>query len=203
MKKLVGICVCFLLMGQLQAQSVLKHSVYLNGDLLAGNYVAGELGLNYVYQGKFAVKVSYIGADRKAISTPDDFSTGLIGALTLGLFEPRDEMESYSFQIGRIFATGKQEKACYNISFGVVYSKLNEFTNWQKINTAGVAWNYSYDKYKADRIGVILNPRIEILAGRFFGVTFSSTLLVNKDRCFIGVGVGVMGGILRGRLQAK
>ena len=46
---------------------------------------------------------------------------------------------------------------------------------------------------------MILNPKIEFPFSRFYGLTLSPLFQINKDRTYIGIGVGQMIGLLRKR----
>lgn len=43
----------------------------------------------------------------------------------------------------------------------------------------------------------IVNPKIEFPFNRFYGLTISPMLQVNKDRIYVGIGIGQMIGFLR------
>ena len=51
--------------------------------------------------------------------------------------------------------------------------------------------------YLSSSISFIIEPKIEFPSSRYFGFTLSPMLQVNKDWTYVGVGIGLMGGLLR------
>ncbi|WP_242082872.1 hypothetical protein [Aestuariivivens sediminis] len=67
------------------------------------------------------------------------------------------------------------------------------------INDAFLAENYTWDYKKHNAVSLIINPKIEFAFTRFYGLTISPMLQINKDRTYFGVGIGQMIGLLRKR----
>ncbi|HSP84008.1 MAG TPA: hypothetical protein VLN72_09800, partial [Gillisia sp.] len=57
--------------------------------------------------------------------------------------------------------------------------------------------NYSYEYHKYHTVSLIINPKIEFPITRIYGLTLSPMILINKDRTYMGIGVGHMIGLLR------
>ena len=74
---------------------------------------------------------------------------------------------------------------------------IKEPANWQRTQGGFVMQNYSFDYRKYHTLGVIINPKIELPFTRYYGLTISPMLQFNKDRTYVGIGIGQMLGTLR------
>jgi hypothetical protein len=183
-----------------KAQFDENNAIYWGKEINLGNYFGINTNLNYVYKEKYAFSVGFTGNSRKAKSTPSNYYGGLFGALTLGLTGPKDILETYHIGIGRIYKLNKTGTKRVNLSVGVGYTTIREPTNWQLegatvILPLSANYTWSYNEYNT--MSLIINPRIEFPFLRFYGLTLSPMLQINKDRAYFGIGVGDMIGLLR------
>lgn len=183
------------------AQFAENNAIYATGELNLGNYIGGNFNLNYVLQEKYSFKIGYTGNVRKPKSQPEDFSSGVVGILVLGLSNPFDHFDSFQAAAGRIYKINQSGTIRANLSIGVGYTTIKEPENWEKINNnvVPITLNYSWDYAKHNTVSLIVNPTIEFPLTRFYGLTVSPMLQINKDRTYLGIGIGQMIGLLRKR----
>ena len=80
-----------------------------------------------------------------------------------------------------------------NISFGLGITSLKERVNWRLNNNS----YYISDEKKISTISLIINPKIEFPFKKFFGLTISPMIQINKYRTYFGIGIGQMIGLVR------
>uniref|UniRef100_UPI004047C471 hypothetical protein n=1 Tax=Flavobacterium sp. TaxID=239 RepID=UPI004047C471 len=139
------------------------------------------------------------GNIRKPKSQPEDYSSGLTGVLLFGAANPYDQLENYQIGVGKIYKLNPRGTIRANISLGLGYTIIKEPENWIRINNGFLAENYTWNYNRYSTFSVILNPKIEFPFSRFYGLTLSPLVQINKDRTYIGIGVGQMIGLLRKR----
>lgn len=103
----------------------------------------------------------------------------------------RSQPEDYNSGVAKIFTFGISEYILdemdnFQILVGKIY-KLDE-SGKIRLNLAG-------------GISYIVSPKVEFPLTRIFGISISPELLINKDRAFIGIGVGSMIGLLRNKIS--
>ncbi len=199
MKRLLFVVIWSLLsLNMINAQFTANDAMYVTAEFNMGNYFGGDLNLNYVLNDKYTFKAGYTGNMRKAKSRPEDFTTGVVGILVWGANYPFDKYENFGVSAGRIIKMNQTGNIRMNLSFGVGYTIYTEPENWKKINDnfVSIKENYSYDHVKHHTVSLIVNPKIEFLLTKYFGLTVSPMLQVNKDRTYFGIGVGSMIGLL-------
>ncbi len=181
------------------AQFAENNAIYSTGEFNAGNYLGLDMSLHYVYKEKYSFKIGYIGNLKKPRSQPADYSSGLTGVLLYGLANPYDQLENYQIGIGRIYKLNEKGTIRTNISFGLGFTTIREPHNWERTANSLVVENYTWDYHKYHTLSFIINPKIEFPFTRFYGLTVSPVLEINKDRIHLGIGVGQMLGLLRKR----
>ena len=67
------------------------------------------------------------------------------------------------------------------------------------IDDAFLTENYTWNYKTHNTLSLIINPKIEFPFTRFYGLTISPMLQINKDRTYVGIGIGQMIGLLRNR----
>jgi len=88
---------------------------------------------------------------------------------------PYDFYQSYQICFGKIYELNPKETVRANISVGLGSALVN-----------------------AERsVSLIINPKIEFPFTRFFGLTFSPMLQLNKHSSYYGIGIGCVIGALR------
>jgi len=199
MKQALLILVLGISFNQVNAQFADKHAIYATGEFNIGNYFGSDLNLNYVFNESYSIKVGYSGHIRKPKSQPENYTSGLIGILLLNLANPYDQLENYQFLVGKIYSLNKKKTIRANVSLGLGYTTIREPGNWQPVNESFLTENYTYEYSKSNTVSLIINPKIEFPFTRFYGLTISPMLQINKDRTYFGVGIGQMIGLLRKR----
>lgn len=199
-KRTILLFLLMLSINSMKAQTAENKAIYYSDGLNFGNYVGADLNLNYIYREKYSFKIGYIYDIRKSKSRPADYSSGLVKALLLGAKTPHDQMESYQIALGKVYRFNEDRFTRIVLSVGLGYTVIEEPDNWQKIEDASLfAENYTWDYKKQNTISLIINPRIEFPFTNIYGLAISPILLINKERTYIGIGVGQMIGLLRKR----
>lgn len=176
-----------------------NNAIYFTGELNLGNYVGFDINLNYVHKEKHSFKIGYTGNIRKPKSQPEDYSSGLTGILLFGLADPYDQLENYQVGFGRIYKINRSGTIRANVSIGIGYTVIWEPGNWKRVNNGFLAENYTWNYRKYNTVSLIINPKIEFPFTRFYGLTISPMLQINKDSTYFGIGIGGMIGLLRKR----
>ncbi|MDO5607706.1 MAG: hypothetical protein Q4G08_04530 [Capnocytophaga sp.] len=198
-RKIFLLAISFISFSIANAQFIENNALYATGELNFGNYLGMDLNLNYVIKEKYSIKIGYSGNLRKPKSQPEDFTTGVTGILVFGANSPMDKFESFGATVGRIYKMNQSGTIRINLSLGAGYTIYTEPDNWEKINTNTVSLskNYTYDYVKHKTISLIVNPKIEFPITRYWGLSASPMLQINKDRTYFGIGLGTMLGLLR------
>jgi hypothetical protein len=199
MKRIITILIFSISISIANAQFDEINAIYSTGELNLGNYIGFDLNLNYVYKDKYSFKVGYTGNIRKPKSQPEDYSPGFAGILLFGLANPYDQLENYQISVGKIYKINQSRTTRLNASAGLGYTIIIEPENWERVNSGNFAENYTWNYNKFNTISLIINPKIEFPFSRFYGITISQLVLLNKDRTYFGIGIGQMIGLLRKR----
>ena len=199
MKRLLSTLLLIISIHTTHAQFGENHAIYTTGGLNFGNYFGINANIDYAYQEKFSFKIGYSVYFQEPDSKPDDFSLGLFDGLSFGLVGPYNHLESYQVMAGRIYKFNPSGTIRLNMSVGLGLTKIKEPTNWQQINGSLFTRNYIWDYNEHNTISFIINPKIEFPFTRYYGLTISPILQINKDRTYFGIGVEQMIGLLRKR----
>lgn len=201
MRRKIIIIILIALQSQfITAQNTDKNTYYLTSELNLGNYFGVDYALNYVYKNKYSLKVGFSGNVRKPISQPDDYSGGLNGLFSLTTENPYDHFLNYKIDVGRIYNLNKKGTIRANISVGVGYTIIKEPENWQFVNNEALinlSENYTYAYREYNTVSLIINPKIEFPITKYFGLSASPLIQLNKDRTYYGIGFGMMLGKLK------
>ncbi|WP_372948420.1 hypothetical protein [Mariniphaga sp.] len=200
MKRTIIISLFIFSIEWVHAQFAENHAIYLSQELNFGNYIGLNADLNYVYNERFSLKIGYNGNIRKPKSQPEDYSSGLIKVMILGLENPYDQIENYQIAFGKIDRLNKSGTIRINFLVGIGYTIIREPENWQKIDDGSFFFeNYTWNYKRNNAASLIINPKIEFPFTSVFGLTVSPMLEINKYRVYYGVGIGTMLGLLRKR----
>ncbi len=199
MKQIIAILIFSIGIHLANAQFDENNAIYSTGELNLGNYFGVDFNLNYVYKEKYTFKIGYTGNIRKPKSQPENYTSGLTGLLSFGLANPYDQFENYQLGFGEIYNLNKSGTIRANLSIGLGYTTIREPENWKFINEAFLTENYTWNYKKYNTVSLIINPKIEFPFTRFYGLTISPMLQINKDRIYFGIGIGHMFGLLRKR----
>lgn len=201
MRRIVTFLLFVFFFSSLNAQFSENNSIYLFTDAEVGNFFGGKIGLNYVLKEKYSFGVAYAAYGRKAKSTPVDYTSGLVGAVMFTMTEPNDELQNGLLMAGRIVKLNERGTIRLNLLTGFGYSELKNPSDWIKVDGDGfnIADNYLYDFEKKQIFSFIFNPKVEFPFTRFYGLSVSPLLLINKEITVVGIGIGQMIGVLRKR----
>lgn len=183
------------------AQFAEKNAIYHTSEITIGNYFGIDIHANYVLNEKYSFKIGYSGLLRHPRSAPENYSSGFIGAILFGLANPYDQLESFQIATGKIYTLNKKGTIRANLSIGLGVTIIKEPTNWQALDGNFITENYSYDYHKYNTLSLIINPKIEFPFTRFYGLTISPMIQLNKDRTYFGIGIGQMVGLLRKKIS--
>lgn len=182
------------------AQDEVADRYYVSSELNVGNYIGVDLNYNYIIHNKYALKVGVSANIRSPKSQPDNYSSGLTGIINVFGNRPYDHFTNYKIEVGRLYNLNKKGTIRANLAVGLGYTILKEPENWQYIESSSwinFAENYSYSYQKKNTISFIISPKIEFPISKYFGFTVSPQVQINKERTYVGVGIGTMIGKLR------
>jgi len=202
MRKIVLAFFLIFSVNQVNAQFSDNNAIYQTSEITIGNYIGFVLNANYVFKEKYSFKIGYSGLIRSPKSAPENYTSGLIGILTFGLTNPYDQMENFQILVGKIYHLNEKGTIRANLSIGLGFTVIKEPTNWQALGGNFLTQNYSYEYHKYNTVSLIINPKIEFPFTRFYGLSISPMIQVNKDRTYIGIGIGQMIGLLRKKLKS-
>ena len=180
-----------------------QNAFYGTFTVNLGNYVGVDAELDYIFKEKYSFRLGYSGNIRKPVSEPDDYSTGLTGALLLGLTSPFDQFENIYAGAGRVWSLNPAGTVRINATVGLGFTILREPGNWQPVSNGFLTENYTWQYNRYNTVSVVLSPKIEFPITRIYGLVIAPTVQINKDRTFIGLGIGNMIGLLRKRDNPK
>ncbi len=197
MKRKITLLLFLISINVAYAQLNVNNTIYLTGELSLGSYIGIDINLNYIYKEKYSFKIGYVGNIRKPKSQPKNYASGLTGLFTFGLSNPYDQFENYQIGFGKIYNLNENGTIRTNLSFGLGYTTIREPENWELINDGFLTENYTWNYKKYNTVSIVINPKIEFPLTRFYGLTISPMLQINKDRTYFGIGIGQMIGLLR------
>jgi hypothetical protein len=171
--------------------------IYYSGELNIGNFIGIDLNLNYIFREKYSLKVGYSGNIKKPSTQPDDYQSGTFDLYTLGLSGPYDQMNNYQFAFGKVYKMNDRGTIRANVSIGLGYTIITEPSKWTRKEIYFFGENYGYECVTHNTVSLIINPKIEFPISRVFGLTVSPMAQFNKDKCYIGIGIGNIAGILK------
>ncbi|QDO94608.1 hypothetical protein FNB79_11740 [Formosa sediminum] len=181
----------------INAQFSTSHAIYTTGELNLGNYIGFDLNLNYVYKETYSLKIGYTGNLRTPKSQPENYSSGFESIFSFGTTNPYDQLENIQIGAGKIYKLNTKGTIRLNLSAGLGYTIIREPENWHPIDNPFLTENYTWQYRKYNTLSFVLNPKIEFPISKIYGLTVSPLLILNKDRTYIGIGIGQMLGVLR------
>jgi len=155
------------------------------------------LNLNYITDHNYSLKIGYTGNIKKPKSQPKSYSSGVTGLFALGFNNPYDQIENYQIGIGKIYNLNPSGTIRANVSLGLGYTIVTTPQNWQENNDHFFTENYTWDYNKQNTVSLVINPKIEFPLTRFYGLTLSTMVILNKHSSYFGIGIGQMIGALR------
>jgi hypothetical protein len=203
MKKIIFFLILQVILINVYAQFSEKNALYVSGEFARGSYAGINLGINYVYNQNYSLRVGRTRLVREAHSKPADFFPGAISVFSLGLGRHSfDRLDTYHILVGKIVKLHKSGLIRLNMAGGIGYTKITEPTNWKPaIELPFLLYilgaNYTFDVHESSTASFIVHPTIEFPLTRYIGLTLNPMWHINSDRPFKGVGVGIMTGLLR------
>jgi hypothetical protein len=198
MKRIITVLIFSISINLTNAQQFDKNNaIYSSGEMNLGNYVGIDMNLNYVYKEKYSFKIGYTENFRKPKSLPENYSPGLIGIFYLGYLNPYDQLRNFQIGLGRTYNLNENGTIRANFLLGLGYTTIREPENWEFIQDAYFVENYTWNYTMYNTVSLIINPKIEFPFTRYYGLTISPMLQINKDRTYFGIGIGHMIGLLR------
>lgn len=171
-----------------------KHLLYTQGDMMVGSNSGGDLGFNFVYNGKYSVQVGFS-------ATSNAFGISVKGALKSATSANPNELapnmnmtENYHLMLGRHFNLISNGKIRFvlqggpGMSVSMVAGQPEE-ANGKTSDVINIA-------DKSTDLSVIVNSKFEFPITKTFGFSAGPTLIANHERSFVSFGVGFMYGIL-------
>lgn len=172
--------------GQIKENYLIYSS--LKGNL--GNYYGGGITLDLVCKNKYSFGVGYYEHVKKPGNLPTDYKKGALSLLTMGEGIARDNIQSVSLTLGRVFLSKSNSGIRYNLKAGVTYSVSKTPDNWVKLNEGGGLlsmenYSYSYEKYR--EIGILINPTIDFPLFKFLGFSVGPYSFLNLNTISYGI----------------
>jgi len=197
LKRTAIILLILIFSNSVNAQFGENHAIYGHSEFTLGNYIGGDLGLNYIYKERYSFKFGYSGNVRSSQLKPEDYDAGQRGLLSFGIIGPKDYMENYQFCFGKIVKFQENGKTRLNLALGIGLTTIKEPGNFEFIENAGRSENYNWNYNRYNTVSLIINPKIEFPFARYYGFSISPMLQINKDNVLFVVGFGQIIGLLR------
>lgn len=178
----------------------LSTPIHINIGGNFGNYLGVNVGVNYTLNNKHSFAFEFSGNIRHPKSEPKDYTPGIGEVFILSaLFnKPYDHYTSYNFSYGKIYNLNTKNTIRANLSAGIGITFIKEPENWKPIQYApNFEENYTYDITKTLALSLIINPKIEFLFFKHYGLNLTPFVQINAKRTFFGIGVHHLIGGLR------
>jgi hypothetical protein len=187
------------------AQFAENNSLYLGLGPNVGNYSGLDINFNYASQRKWSAQIGIKSGIRGAKNKPDDFSGGILGLLSRGLTNPKDEITSYQFLGGRMIQLdGEEGRFRLNLLTGPSINKFKNSVNFQPSTENGVILGtYTFENEKDSGMGWMVKPTLEIPLGKVVGFGISPYLNFNSKNFAYGFEFQLLIGILQPSKQTN
>lgn len=201
MKQFILLLFCVHLISTVSAQwsnewrisSKNKHLLYANGDLMLGNSSGGNLGMSFVYDGKYSVEAGYSATSNQFI-TPISRLKSVNKSNATDIIAPNQMMENYNIMAGRHFNMNKNETIRFVLQGGPGMSVMMELTDIAPGNNSNSFMKTEMNKTKD--FTLMVNSKFEFLVTDLLGFSAGPTLIMNHDKRFLTFSAGVMYGII-------
>lgn len=187
------------------AQFAENHSLYLGIGPTVGNYSGLDINFNYAFQRSWSAQIGIKTGVRGAKNKPDDFSGGILGILSRGLTNPKDDITSYQFLVGKmILLDGEEGNFRLNLLTGPSINRFTNSVNFQPSTANGVLLGtYTFEREKDSGIGWMVKPTLEIPLGKVVGFGFSPYANFNSKNTAFGFDIQLLIGILQPSRQSN
>lgn len=173
------------------------HYLFGSGDIIAGNYKGGDIGINYIYNNKFSIKLGFSISEKLVTTLPQDLLKSGQTLSSIGLKAPNENFENIHLLFGRVFSLDKKNKLRLTMQGGPGISAIREpefSNNENNINPSHSDYSISYQR--TSHLSVIVNPKIEFPFASVLGLSVGPMVIVNEERTFWGTSIGLMYGIV-------
>ncbi|MGJ8684742.1 MAG: hypothetical protein ACSHWW_08965 [Nonlabens sp.] len=168
---------------------------FFSTNLVLGNYIGINMDFNYVFKNGYSVSLGTTTAAKETKNKPENYSEGFS---ILYLNTAADRFTNYYISAGKNFNINPKNTIRFRPSIGLGYTVLKSPTNFQPIeDPAFLRENYTYDFDTYGTLGLNIEPKLEFLITRHFGMAIAPTVQFTKERILYGGGINFMIGKLR------
>ena len=201
MKRAILLSVCIFLIitvsaqwsGEWRVSSKNKHLLYANGDLMVGNSSGGNLGMSFVYDGKYSVEAGYSATSNQFTSPITRLKSASKSNVT-DIITPNQMMENYNIMAGRHFSMNKNETIRFVLQGGPGMSVMMELRDTPPGSNSNSFMKSEMIKTKD--FSIMVNSKFEFLITDLLGFSAGPTLIMNHDKRFLTFSAGFMYGII-------
>jgi len=181
-----------------KAQTKDNYLIYSSMGGTLGNYIGGGITLDVIRNNKYSLGIGYYEQEKKPGNLPPDYERGIFNLFTFGLGGVRDNIQTASFTLGKVFYNKSNPRIRYNIKAGFTYSVIKAPTNWVWHNYGLLSnENYTYDYEKNHVIGILINPTVDFPLLKFLGFSAGPYLFINPRTISYGMELSYLIGYVR------
>lgn len=173
-----------------------NQCLYVSGNTIIGNNDGGDIGINYMLNKKFSVKVGFCATNKLAVVAPSEFLKSASAQAPVDNTKSFKNFENFNILIGRVFLLNSKSKIRFNIQCGPGISNVRIPSNWRWTENNMEASSYDYDINIKKEISFTLNPKIEWPIARVLGFSFGPMYVRSKNNTYFGGGIGVIYGVI-------
>ena len=167
--------------------------LYANGDLMVGNSSGGNMGMSFVYDGKYSVEAGYSATSNQFI-TPISRLKSASKSNATDIITPNQMMENYNIMGGCHFNMNKNETIRFVLQGGPGMSIMMELRDIPPGSNSNSFMKT--EMIKAKDFTLMVNSKFEFLITDLLGFSAGPTLIMNPDKRFLTFSAGFMYGII-------
>ena len=175
-----------------------ENQLFIESSISIGNYFRVGGSLNFIYKEKIPFSFQFCGIQRTDQNLPRDF-TGVFGGLLYGLDLPKEHANIFLLNSGRSWVLNHKVLRL-NLTGGLGVAEFIYPELYIKRTTRVFGANYDAIFASRTSMAVTINTSVDVLIGRYYGVSFGITSIFSKDFTFIGVSFSYL---LLGIVSAK
>lgn len=158
---------------------------------MVGNSSGGNLGLNFVYKGKYSVQVGFCSTSTQSESMPLGMkSTEETDAVIIPITSVNN-MDNYYCMVGRHFDLNRKKAIRIVVQGGPGMSLMMYVPDKESFSFKS--------SERTNEVSFILNSRIEFPITNLVCLSAGPTYIVNSQQSFFGAGIGIAYGIVKCR----
>lgn len=172
-----------------------SNALYVTGDVMVGNHNGGDLGLSFVFDKKYCVKIGFSATEKSPVSAPNDFlKSASTDVQKKGVaFE---NSENFYLTFGRVLFFNSKEKVRIILQGGPGITNARTPENWRwEVNNLSESV-YVNDITVQKKLSLIVNPKLEFPISSVMGLSFGPMYIYSQENSFFGAGVGLIYGLL-------